>query len=68
MKIIKIGRLVELIIGVVCMVFLLCEFAYFILVPFINGGHLPCLTYVGCGINLLVIAYLTNLEMRIRES
>lgn len=68
MKRIKIGRLVELIIGVVCMVFLLCEFAYFMLVPFINGGHLPCLTYVGFGINLLVIAYLTNLEMRIRES
>lgn len=68
MKRIKIGRLVELIIGVVCMVFLLCEFAYFMLIPFINGGHLPSLTYFGCGVNLLVIAYLTNLEIRIRES
>jgi hypothetical protein len=68
MRRIKIGRLVELLIGVVCMGFLLYEFAYFISVPFINGGHLPSLTYFGCGINLLVIAYLTNLEMRIRES
>lgn len=68
MKRIKIGRLVELLLGVICMGFLLYEFAYFLVVPFINGGHLPSLTYLGIGINLIVIAYLTNLEIRIRES
>lgn len=66
MKKIKIGRLLELLLGVICMGFLLYEFAYFLVVPFINGGHLPSLTYLGIGINLIVIAYLTNLEMRIR--
>lgn len=68
MKRIKIGRLVELLLGFICMGFLLYEFAYFLAVPFINGGNLPSLTYLGCGVNLLVISYLVNLEMRIRES
>lgn len=68
MKKIKIGRVLELLLGVICMGFLLYEFAYFLVVPFVNGGNLPCLTYLGCGVNLLVISYLVNLEMRIRES
>lgn len=68
MKKIKLGRLVELLIGVICMGFLLYEFAYFLTIPFINGGYLPSLSYTGIAINLLVIAYLVNLETRIRES
>lgn len=68
MKKIKLGRLVELLIGLICVGVLVYEFIVFTLAPFFNGGNLPCLTYFGCGVNLLIIAYLTNLEMRIRES
>jgi len=60
-----IGRLVELLFGVICIGFLLYELAFFVLAPFYNGGHLPTMTYMGCGINLCVIAYLIQLEDRI---
>ncbi len=66
MKKIKIGRLIELLIGIGCIGLLIYEFFTFTLLPLFNGGHLPSLTYFGCGVNLLVIAYLVNLEMRIR--
>lgn len=66
MKRIKmIGRTVELILGIIGIGFLLYEFIFFTLAPFYNGGHLPSLTYFGCGVNLLVIAYLIQLEDRI---
>lgn len=68
MKKIKLGRLVELLIGIICIGILVYEFITLTLAPFFNGGYLPSLTYFGCGMNLLIIAYLTNLEMRIRES
>lgn len=66
MKRIKmIGRLVELLLGIICIGFLLYELAFFVLAPFYNGGHLPTMTYIGCGINLCIIAYLIQLEDRI---
>ena len=66
MKRIKmIGRLVELVLGIICIGFLLYELAFFVLAPFYNGGHLPTMTYLGCGINLCVIAYLIQLENEI---
>lgn len=69
MKKIKMGmRIFELLLGVVCTGFLLYEFAFFVLAPFYNGGHLPSLTYFGCGVNLVVISYLVQLEMSIRNS
>lgn len=68
MKRIKIGRLVELLLGVIGIVFLIGEFVYFGIVSYMTGGYLPCLTYTGMGVNLLVITYLVNLEIRIRES
>ena len=58
-------RLFELVLGAICIGFLLYEFAFFVLAPFYNGGHLPSLTYMGCGINLCVIGYLTQLEYEI---
>lgn len=64
-KVKMIGRTVELILGVACIGFLLYEFVAFTLAPFYNGGHLPSMTYFGCGINLCVIAYLIQLEDRI---
>lgn len=64
-KIKMLGKLVELILGVICIGFLLYEFVFFTLAPFYNGGHLPSLSYLGCGINLLVIAYLIQLENEI---
>ena len=68
MKKIKMGfRIVELLLGVACVGFLLYEFIFFTLAPFYNGGHLPSLSYLGCGINLLVIAYLVQLESEIRS-
>lgn len=67
-KIKMIGRITELIFGAACIGFLLYEFVIFTLAPFYNGGHLPSLTYTGCGINLLVISYLIQLEYAIRES
>lgn len=66
MKRIKmLGRLVELLLGVICIGFLLYEIAFFVLAPFYNEGHLPSMTYMGCGINLCVIAYLIQLENEI---
>lgn len=64
-KIKMIGRIFELIIGLGCIGFLLYEFVFFTLAPFFNGGYLPSLTYTGCGINLLVISYLIQLEYEI---
>ena len=64
-KIKMIGRSVELLLGAVCIGFLLYEFITFTLAPFYNGGHLPSLTYFGCGVNLVVISYLMQLEDRI---
>ncbi len=64
-KVKMIGRMVELIFGLACIGFLLYEFAFFVLAPFYNGGHLPSLTYFGCGVNLVVISYLILLEDRI---
>lgn len=64
----KIGmlfRLFELVLGVIGIGFLLYEFVFFVLAPFYNGGHLPSLTYMGCGVNLCVIAYLIQLENEI---
>lgn len=66
MKKIKIGRLVELIIGMLCIGFLIYEFFTFTLLPLFNGGYLPSLTYFGCGVNLVVIAYLVGLEAKIK--
>lgn len=60
-------RLFELVLGAICIGFILYEFAFFVLAPFYNGGHLPSLTYMGCGINLCVIGYLTQLEYEIFE-
>lgn len=60
-----IARIFELILGVICIGFLVYEFITFTLAPFYNGGHLPSLTYFGCGINLLVIGYLVQLEYAI---
>lgn len=68
MKRIKIGRLVELLLGVIGIVFLIGEFVYFGIISYKTGGNLPSLTYTGMGVNLLVITYLVNLEIRIRES
>ena len=66
-KIKMIGRIIELLIGVICICFLLYEFIFFTLAPFYNGGHLPSLTYMGCGVNLIIIIYLLNLESSIRD-
>lgn len=66
MKKVKVGRLVELILGVICVGFLLYEFIFFTFAPFYNGGYLPSLTYFGCGVNLIVIAYLVGLEAKIK--
>lgn len=66
----KIGmlfRLIELILGVICIGFLLYEFITFTLAPFYNGGYLPSLSYFGCGVNLIVIIYLISLESSIRD-
>ena len=68
MKKIKMGRLVELLLGVIGIGFLIWEFVYFTIISYMTGGNLPCLTYTGMGVNLLVITYLVNLEIRIRES
>lgn len=68
MKRIKVGRLVELLLGVIGIVFLIGEFVYFGIISYMTNGYLPCLTYTGIGVNLLVITYLVNLEIRIRES
>lgn len=68
MKRIKmLGRMVELLIGLGCIVFLLYELIEFVLAPFYNGGHLPTMTYFGCGVNLIVITYLLSLENSIRD-
>lgn len=64
-KVKMIGRMVELLIGIICIGFLLYELAFFVLAPFYNGGYLPSLTYFGCGVNLVVISYLMLLEDRI---
>ena len=64
-KVKMIGRMVELLLGVVCIGLLIYEFVTFTLAPFYNGGHLPSLTYFGCGVNLVVISYLMLLEDRI---
>jgi len=64
-KIKMIFRIIELLLGLVGICFLLYEFIFFTLAPFYNGGHLPSLTYLGCGINLCVIAYLIQLENEI---
>lgn len=66
----KIGmlfRLIELILGVICIGFLLYEFITFTLAPFYNGGYLPSLSYFGYGVNLIVIIYLISLESSIRD-
>lgn len=63
MKKLKMGfRIFELLLGLGCVGFLIYEFLFFTLAPFYNGGHLPSLTYLGCGVNLLVISYLVQLE------
>lgn len=67
-KIKMIGRIIELILGVICIGFLLYEFITFTLAPFYNGGYLPSLTYFGCGVNLIIIIYLISLESSIRDS
>lgn len=59
------GRIIELILGVICIGFLIYEFFEFTLAPFYNGGHLPTMTYLGCGINLCIISYLVQLEYEI---
>lgn len=64
-KIKMLCRLIELLLGVACVGFLIYEFLFFTLAPFYNGGHLPSLTYLGCGVNLLVISYLVQLEYEI---
>ena len=66
-KIKMIGRIIELLLGIACIGFLLYEFIFFTLAPFYNGGHLPSLTYFGCGVNLIIIIYLLNLESSIRD-
>lgn len=66
MKIVKmLGRLVELLLGVIAIGFLIYEVIFFVLAPFYNGGHLPSMSYMGCGINLCLIAYLIQLENEI---
>lgn len=60
-------RIIELLIGLGCLGFLLFELIEFVLAPFYNGGHLPTMTYFGCGINLIVITYLLSLENSIRD-
>lgn len=67
MKKIKIGRLVELIVGIICILFLIYELFTFTLLPLFNGGYLPSLTYFGCGVNLAVIAYLIAFEEKFRD-
>lgn len=68
MKRIKIGfRIFELLLGAICIGFLLYELATFVLAPFYNGGHLPSMTYFGCGVNLIIISYLIQLEYAIRD-
>ena len=60
-------RLIELLIGLGCIGFLVYEFVFFTLAPFYNGGHLPSLSYFGCGLNLIIIVYLLSLESSIRD-
>ena len=66
-KIRMIIRIIELLIGLGCIGFLIWEFVEFTLAPFYNGGHLPSLTYFGCGVNAMVVLYLMSLEDCIRD-
>ena len=67
MKKIKMGlRIVELLLGLGCIGFLIYEYLYFILAPFFNGGYLPSLTYFGCGVNLVIVLYLSILNDRLQ--
>lgn len=67
-KIKMILRIIELILGLAGIGFLIWEFIFFTLAPFYNGGHLPSLTYFGCGVNAVVIFYLMSLESSIMNS
>lgn len=66
-KIKMILRIIELLLGLAGIGFLIWEFIFFTLAPFYNGGHLPSLTYFGCGVNAVVVFYLMSLEDRLRE-
>lgn len=67
-KIKMIFRIIELLLGLAGIGFLIWEFIFFTLAPFYNGGHLPSLTYFGCGVNAIVIFYLMSLESSIMNS
>ena len=68
MKKIKMGfRIIELLLGLAGIGFLIWEFIFFTLAPFYNGGHLPSLTYFGCGVNAVVVFYLMCLEDQLRD-
>lgn len=67
-KIKMIFRIIELLLGLAGIGFLIWEFIFFTLAPFYNGGHLPSLTYFGCGVNAVVIFYLMSLESSIMNS
>lgn len=67
-KIKMIFRIIELLLGLAGIGFLIWEFIIFTLAPFYNGGHLPSLTYFGCGVNAIVIFYLMSLESSIMNS
>ena len=66
-KIKMIFRIIELLLGLAGIGFLIWEFIFFTLAPFYNGGHLPSLTYFGCGVNAVVVFYLMCLEDQLRE-
>lgn len=55
-------RIFELLLGAACIGLFIYEFLFFTLAPFFNGGHLPSLTYFGCGVNLVALIYLLSLE------
>lgn len=67
-KIKMIFRIIELLLGLAGIGFLIWEFIFFTLAPFYNGGHLPSLTYFGCGVNAVVVFYLMSLESSIMNS
>lgn len=67
-KIKMILRIIELLLGLAGIGFLIWEIIFFTLAPFYNGGHLPSLTYFGCGVNAVVVFYLMSLESSIMNS
>ena len=66
-KVKMIFRIIELLLGAACIGLFIYEFFEFTLAPFYNGGHLPSLTYFGCGVNLLALVYLLSLESELAE-